>query len=181
MQPFGYDSAVEERRSTETPISPYTPHSGNKVLTQGERIREEFIDVGRKHTSRKLDEGRESFGSRPRDAAGNVLPTVAQAPNLTPVHNTVALKKFQAIDTDCSGTLDRDEVKAGAAVLGLSTIQALRWFEEVDREVGGWGEIPLEVFLDRAPKVLTQGEAIGGLELGTTSLERAKKMPNNGT
>ena len=79
---------------------------------------------GRKQASTALIKASESYKKR------------MQAP---------AVKKFKLIDKDGSGTLDLQEILAGASILDLTEDQARAWFHELD--VDNSGDVDMSEFL----------------------------------
>ena len=76
-----------------------------------------------------------------------------------------AITKFRAIDKDCSGNLDCEEVVASAGILNLSVEEAEGWFRELDPE--GTGVVEMDAFLK---KYMT---ATGFAEVSMALLKRA--------
>ena len=58
-----------------------------------------------------------------------------------------AIRKFEQIDTDGSGTIDIKEVTAGASILGMEVTTARQWFFELDTKRDG--EVPIADFVAR--------------------------------
>ena len=79
---------------------------------------------GRKNASRELTKASDSYKKR------------MQAP---------AVKKFKLIDTDGNGSLDLQEILAGASILDLTEDQARAWFHELD--VDNSGDVDMDEFL----------------------------------
>jgi len=86
-----------------------------------------------------------------------------------------AIRKFRSIDADGSGTLDREEVLAGAKILDLTEDQASSLFDELDAD--GSGDVDMEEFLavyqERA--TATKADDIGRLGQSTESSRRKQE------
>ena len=105
---------------------------------------------------------RQAYEARERDANGKVKTTAGRAFRFwgTAVNEKnkakaadrrvkLARAKFKALDTDGSGTLSKKEVRAGAEALGMTVTRAVEWWDDLNREGGGTGEVPMELFLER--------------------------------